>query len=186
MVAFPGAILPADEVLSTSVVRSPLRGYVGIIDVALSPRLSSSSDGNTSGPFASAAAFAVARQGGFARCLTPSRFKETRGVSPTAVLWRFAAASPPSTARLPSLAPAVLPTPILRVGLIFGAIVGAILFELDLACLRVLLGEIMMSQDIHFLWFLEKGASTGFVLYQLPRGISKFYLPIRLFSSFEV
>ncbi len=59
-------------------------------------------------------------------------------------------------------------------------------FELDLACLRVLLGEINDVPRRSFLWFLEKEASAGFVLYQLPRGISKFYLPKRLFSSFEV
>jgi hypothetical protein len=54
---------------------------------------------------------------------------------------------------------------------------GAILFELDLACLAVLLGEIMMPKTFVFRSFLEKGARAGFVLYQLPHGIAKFYLP---------
>ena len=56
-----------------------------------------------------------------------SRFKETRGTFPPAVVGRFASAGPPPTAGLPSaIAPAVLPTPVLRVGPNFGAIVGAI------------------------------------------------------------
>jgi hypothetical protein len=150
LAAFPDAALPSDVVLSTGVVLPTLRGFAILVDVASSTGLSSLSDGITSGPFASAAAFAVARRGGFARRLTPSRFEETRGIFPSAVFWRFPAAGPPSTAGLPSLAPAVLPTPVLWVGLIFGAIVGAILFNLDLACLVVLLGKIMMSQDVHF------------------------------------
>ncbi len=43
------------------------------------------------------------------------------------VFWHFAAASLPSAAKLSTLAPAVLPMPVLRVGPIFGAIMGAIL-----------------------------------------------------------
>jgi hypothetical protein len=127
LAAFPGAVLPADKVLPTGIVRPPLRGFVGIVDVASSPRLSLSSDGITSGPFLSTAAFAVAGRRDFARRLAPSRFEDTQGIFPPAVFWRFATTGPLSAAGLPSFAPAVLPTPILRVGLIFGAIVGAIL-----------------------------------------------------------
>jgi hypothetical protein len=127
LAAFPGAVLPADKVLPTGVVRPPLRGFVGIVDVALSPCLSSLSDGIPSGPFLSTAAVAVARQRDFARRLAPSRFEDTRGILPPAIFWHFAATHPLSAAELPSFAPAVLPTPVLRVGLIFGAILGAIL-----------------------------------------------------------
>ncbi len=66
LAAFPGAILPVDEVLPTGVVRPPLRGFVGIVKVASSPRSSSSSDGITSGPFLSTAAFAVKGRRDFA------------------------------------------------------------------------------------------------------------------------
>jgi hypothetical protein len=97
--------------------------------------LSPSSKGITSGPFAPAAAFAVARWGWFIQRLAPSRFEETQGTLPPAVFWRFAAAGPPPAAGLPSaIAPAVLPMPVLRVGPYFRAIVWAILFLLDLAC----------------------------------------------------
>jgi hypothetical protein len=141
-----------------------LRGFDVDADNASSMGSSSLSDGIISGPFASAAAFAavrrprlasavafaVARRGGFARRFTPSKFDDTRRIFPSAVFWCFAAADPPSATGLPSRAPAVLPTPVLRVGLIFGAIVGTISFELDLACLAALLGKIMMSQDVRF------------------------------------
>jgi hypothetical protein len=125
--AFPGAVLPAYEVLPTGIVRPPLRGFVGLVNVASSPCLSSSSDGITSGPFSSPAAFAVAGRRDFMRRLAPSRFEDTRGIFPPTIFWRFAATGPLSAAGLPSFAPAVLPMPVLRVGLIFGAIVGAIL-----------------------------------------------------------
>jgi hypothetical protein len=127
LAAFPGTVLPAEEVLPTGVIRPPLRGFVGIVNVASSPCSSSSLDGITSGPFLSTAAFAVARRRDFARCLAPSRFEDTQGISPPAIFWRFAATGPLSATGLPSFAPAVLPTPVLKVGLIFGAIVGAIL-----------------------------------------------------------
>jgi hypothetical protein len=61
------------------------------------------------------------------RRLLPSTFDETRRVPPSAVFWRFAAVDLSAAAGLPALAPAVLPAPVFRVGLIFGAIVGAIL-----------------------------------------------------------
>jgi hypothetical protein len=125
--AFPGAVLPAYEVLPTGVVRPPLRGFVGLVNVASSPCLSSSSDEITSGPFSSPAAFAVAGRRDLARRLASSRFEDTRGIFPPAVFWHFAATGPLSAAGLPSFAPTVLLTPVLRVGLIFRAIMGAIL-----------------------------------------------------------
>jgi hypothetical protein len=79
LAAFPGAVLPADKVLPTGVIRPPLQGFVGIVDVALSPRWSTSSDGITSGPFLSTATFAVARRRDFARRLAPSRFARQGG-----------------------------------------------------------------------------------------------------------
>jgi hypothetical protein len=101
-------------------------------DIPSSENLSSSSEGITSGPFAPAAAFAVARRGGFVQRLAPSRFEETRGNFPPAVFGCLASAGPPPPTELPSaIAPAVLPTPILRVGPNFGAIVGAIFFYLN-------------------------------------------------------
>jgi hypothetical protein len=100
------------------------------------------SKGITSGPFAPAAASTVARGGGFVRRLAPLRIEENRGNFPEAVFGRFAAAGPPSAAKLPSaIAPAVLPTPVLRVGPNFGAIVGAIFVLLELAGLRMLPGK---------------------------------------------
>jgi hypothetical protein len=57
----------------------------------------------------------------------PIEIRGYSGIFPPAVFWRFAATGLLSAAGLPSFAPAVLPTPVLRVGLIFGAIVGAIL-----------------------------------------------------------
>ncbi len=160
----PGAVLRMAVVLSPFIALTTLRGFDVNVNNASSMGSSLSSDGITSGPFASAAAFAavrrprlasavafaVARRGGFARRLTPSKFYETQRIFPSAVFWRFAGADLPSTTGLPSLPPDVLPTPVLRVGLIFGAIVGAILFELDLAFLAALLGEKMISQDVHF------------------------------------
>jgi hypothetical protein len=117
LAAFPGVVWPT------------LRGLDVINNV---PSLENSlllSKGITSGSFAPAAAFAVARRGGFVRRLAPSRFKETQGTLPPAVFWHFATAGPPSAAKLPSIiAPAVLPTPVLRVGPNIRAIVGAILF----------------------------------------------------------
>jgi hypothetical protein len=168
------------------VVWPALRGLDVVDYVPSSENSSSSSEGITSGPFAPAAAFAVARRGGFVQCLAPSRFKETRGTLTPAVFWRFAAAGPPSAAGLPSaIAPAVLPTPFSRWGQTLELLWGPFWFELDLACL----GASGRNNDVprrSFSWFLEKGARAGFVLYQLPRGILKFYLPKRLFSSFEV
>jgi hypothetical protein len=121
-VAFPGVVWPT------------LRGLDVIDNIPSSENSSLSSKGITSGPFASAAAFAVARRGGFVRHLAPSRFEETQGNFPPAVFGRFASAGPPPTARLPStIAPAVLPTPVLRVGPNFGAIMGAIFLLLELA-----------------------------------------------------
>jgi hypothetical protein len=79
----------------------------------------------------SALAFAVARRGGFTRRFLPSRFEKTRRVPPSAVFWRFAAVDLSAATGLPALAPSVLPAPVFRVRLIFGAIVGAI-FRLNL------------------------------------------------------
>jgi hypothetical protein len=117
--------LLTDVVLSKGILLPTLRGFAVIVDVASLTGLSSSSDGITFSPFASAAAFAVASWQGFTRRLTPLRFEDTRGKFPPAVFLVFAAAG--LAAGLPSFAPVVLPTPVLRVGLIFGAIVGAIL-----------------------------------------------------------
>ncbi len=160
----PGALLRMAVGLLPVIALTTLQGFDVDVNNASSMGLLLSSDGITSGPFAATAAFAavrrprlasavvfaVARQVGFARRLTPSKFDETQRIFPSAVFWRFAAVDPPSAAGLPSLAPAVLPTSVLRVGLIFRAIVGAISFELDLACLAALLGKIMMSQDVRF------------------------------------
>jgi hypothetical protein len=108
-----------------------LHGLNVIDNIPSSENSSSSPKGITSGPFAPAAAFAVARRGGFVRCLALSKFEETRGNLPPAVFGHFANAGPPSPAGLPSaIAPAVLPTPVLRVGPNFGAIAGAILVYL--------------------------------------------------------
>jgi hypothetical protein len=141
LAAFPSAVLPADEVLPTGVVQPPLRGFVGILDVASSPRSSSSSDGITSGLFSSTAAFAVAGRRDFARHLSPSRFEDTRGIFPPAVFWRFSATGPLSAAGLPYFAPAVLPTPVLRVGLIFRATWEPFFLLLELAGSRMLPGK---------------------------------------------
>ncbi len=153
--AFPGAVLPAYEVLPTGVVRPPLRGFVGLVDVALSPCSSSLSDEITSGPFSSPAAFAVAGRRDLARRLAPSRFKDTWGIFPPAVFWHFAATGPLSATGLPSFAPAVLPTPVLRVGLIFGAIVGAILLLLDLACYTKASGQKVRAKMLLPLFFFD-------------------------------
>ncbi len=125
LATFTGAVLPVDAVSTTGgVVRPPLRGFVGIVDVASSCSLSSLSDDASScsssslsdeipsGPFAPGAAFAVARRGGFPRRLAPSRFEDPRGIFPLAVFWHFAAAGPLSAAGMPSFAPAMLPTPV--------------------------------------------------------------------------
>jgi hypothetical protein len=127
-------------VLSMGIVIPTLQSFNMIINVASlmgSSSLSSLSlDSITSGHFTTMAAIAVVRRPRFASALAfavvrrgpaPSEFNETRGIFPSAVFWRFAAADPPSSAGRPSLAPAVLPMPILGLGLIFGAIVGAIL-----------------------------------------------------------
>jgi hypothetical protein len=127
LAAFPGAVLPADKVLPMGVVRPPLRGFVGILNVALSPSLSSSSDRITSGPFSYTAASAVTRRKDFARRLAPSRFKDTRGIFPPGCFLAFRCHRPAIRRWKQSFATAVLPTPVLRVGLIFRAIVGAIL-----------------------------------------------------------
>jgi hypothetical protein len=113
LAAFPGMVWPT------------LRGLDIIDDIPSSENSLLPSKGITSRLFAPAAAFAVARRGGFVRRLAPSRFEETQGNLPPAVFWRFAAAGLPS-----AIAPAVLPTPVLRVGPNFGAIKGAILFYL--------------------------------------------------------
>jgi hypothetical protein len=134
--AVPDAILRFVAGWSSIVARPPLRGFRGAVDAAASidSFSSSSSDGmvvgRESGPehvatLPSAPAFAVATRGGFTRRLLPSRFEETRRVPPSAVFWRFAAVDLSATAGLPAIAPAVLPAPVFRVGLIFGAIVGA-------------------------------------------------------------
>ncbi len=88
-VAFPGVVWPT------------LRGLDIIDNIPSLENSSSSSERITSGPFASATAFAVARQGGFFRRLAPSRFEETQGNFPLAVFGRFTSAGPPPTARLP-------------------------------------------------------------------------------------
>jgi hypothetical protein len=116
LAAFPGMVWPT------------LHGLDVIDDVPSSENSSTLSKGITARPFAPAAAFAFARWGGFVQRLAPSRFKETQGTLPLAVFWHFAAAGPPSVTELPSaIAPAVFPTPVLRVGPNFGAIVGAFL-----------------------------------------------------------
>jgi hypothetical protein len=145
LATFTGAVLPVDAVSTMGgIVGPPLQGFVSIVNIALSCSLSSSSDDASScsslsssdeipsGPFAPVAAFAVARRGGFGRRLAPSRFKDPRGIFPPAVFWRFAAAGPLSATGLPSFTPAVLPMPVHRVGLILGAIVGAICLLLNI------------------------------------------------------
>ncbi len=64
------------------VVWLTLRGLDVINNIPSSENLSLSFEGITSGPFASAAAFAVARRGGFVRRLAPSRFEEIGGIFP--------------------------------------------------------------------------------------------------------
>ena len=54
-------------------------------------------------------------------------------------------------------------------------------FELDLACLAALLGEIMMSQDVRFSWLFGKGSTSWYWLYQLPRGSANSTSPNRFF-----
>ena len=54
-------------------------------------------------------------------------------------------------------------------------------FELDLACLAALLGKIMMSQDVRFLWLFGKGSTSWCWLYQLPRGSANSTSPNRFF-----
>jgi hypothetical protein len=128
--AFPGMVWPT------------LRGLDVIDDIPSSENSSSSFEGITSGPFASAAAFTIAQRGRFVQRLAPSRFEETQGNFPPAVFGHFASAGPPPTAGLPSaIAPAVLPTPVFRVVPNFGAIVGAIFLLLNIGWFKDASGQ---------------------------------------------
>jgi len=54
-------------------------------------------------------------------------------------------------------------------------------FELDLACLAALLGEIMMSQDVRFSWLFGKGARAGVGCTSSRVGVRILPLPIDSF-----
>jgi hypothetical protein len=168
LAAFPGAILPADQVLPTGVIRPPLRGFVGILNIALSPRSSLSSEGITSGPFLSTAVFAIARRRDFAQRLAPSRFEDTQGIFPPGRFLAFRRHRPAIRCWTAILCTCGAPHARSQGGAdLRGYRGGRFAFELDLACLRVLLGKIMMSQDVHFV-VLGKGSERWFCFIPAP------------------
>ncbi len=131
--ADPNTILRFVVSLLPVIAGTPLRGFCIIVDatsmMGLTPSLSLDEMVVAAIPrprLPSAVAFAITRRGGFMRRFIPLKFDDTQGVSPSMVFWRFAAIDLPAATGLQSLAPAVLPVPVLRVGLIFGAVVGAI------------------------------------------------------------
>ncbi len=125
------------------------------------------SDGITSGLFPPVVTLAIRRVslqvfpspipwgGGVARhILVASKFEETRPFGLPTIFWRFATTGLPSsfcyrrTAIIPHTCGAKT-APVKRQSLTLLPW-GQCSFKLDLACLRVLLGKIMMSQDVHF------------------------------------
>jgi hypothetical protein len=127
-----------------------------------------------------------ASAGGFTQRLAPSNVDETEGFSPSAV---FGASPPMTCPPLPDRHPSPLrcsPHSLSGRGRTSELPWGPNSFELDLACLAALLGKIMMSQDVRFSWLFGKVDVRWYWLYQLPRGIAKFYLPQEVLFSFGV
>jgi hypothetical protein len=146
--AFPGMVWPT------------LRGLDVINNIPSLENLSSSSEGITSGPVASAAAFAVARRGRFFQRLTPSRFKETRGNFPP-VLPPLDCLPPPDCHPPSHLR--CSPCPFSGWGRTSELSWGPFFFYSILAGSRMLLGKKVMSWQVLFPQKIQGGIGAGTV-----------------------